>query len=421
MRYRDAYLYAQKAVDALPKTYTDLFSLRFQYVFIDEYQDCDSIQRQAIAAIFNPTKCTVIKIGDSDQAIYNSSEDKTPDWVPQNNFLPIMTSCRYSQEIADVICKLKKDNKNIVAFSGKTGVKPVLLIFDPKKIDRVISGFINALETHGLYDKKGIYKAIGAVRNKNSSGLKIGSYWSEFDGSEKRQSEYNYWGLVDDIIISLLEGNLYKAERIVRKLLCRIFHYAKDRHPISGKDYSVATIKRTLDNEYREIYRQWIYEMSKMQNIERETLDCLIRQKINEILKIKNPRAEDIFDCVPKYFFDTVAVVDSAEKSEKNIFIDPIKGYRIEFNTIHGVKGETHDATLYLETDRQGASDLNRILPYYGIGKLGSSNLFDYSRKLAYVGMSRPKKLLCVAMQSKTYEKSKSAFTDDWEIIDLRK
>ncbi len=172
MRYQDAYSYAKTAVDALTGTFTELFSLRFQYVFIDEYQDCDSIQRQALAAIFDSTKCTVIKIGDADQAIYNSSEDKTPDWVPQDGFLPILTSCRYSQEIADVICKLKKDSKNIVTCSGKTGVKPVLLIFDPKKIDRVISGFIHALETHGLYDSEGVYKAIGAVRNKDSSGLK---------------------------------------------------------------------------------------------------------------------------------------------------------------------------------------------------------------------------------------------------------
>lgn len=420
MRYQDAYSYARTAVDALSETYTDLFSLRFRYVFIDEYQDCDSIQRQALTAIFNSTKCTVIKIGDSDQAIYNSSEDKTPDWVPLDGFLPIMTSCRYSQEIADVICKLKKGNKSINTFAGKTGIKPVLLIFAPEKIDRVISGFINVLEAHGLYDNKGIYKAIGAVRKEDSSGLKIGSYWSEFDGSMKKQGEYNYWVLVDDISTSLLEGNLYKAERIVRKLLCRILHYAKVRHPISGKEYSVVTIKRSLDDEYREIYRQWIYEMSRIQNIERKTIDCLMRQKINELLKIKNPHADDIFDYLPEYFLDKAAVVSQTEKSEKNIFIDPIRGRRIEFDTIHGVKGETHDATLYLETDRQGASDLNRILPYYGVGRLGSSNLFDYSRKLAYVGMSRPKKLLCVAMQAKTYEKSKGAFTDDWEIIDLR-
>ena len=44
MRYRDAYLYAKTAIEALPETYTNLFSLRFRYVFIDEYQDCDRPQ-----------------------------------------------------------------------------------------------------------------------------------------------------------------------------------------------------------------------------------------------------------------------------------------------------------------------------------------------------------------------------------------
>lgn len=420
MRYKDAYSYAKTAINDLPEVYTALFSSRFQYVFIDEYQDCDDVQRRAIDAIFNSTKCTVIKIGDSDQAIYNSSENETPDWVPQGGFLPIMTSCRYSQEIADVIFKLKKEPKSITTYAGKTGVKPILLIFDPEKIVKVIGEFINVLETHGLYDNKGVYKAIGATKKEDLSGLNIGSYWSEFDGSVKKQSEYNYWAMVDDIITSLLDGKLYKAERIVRKLLCRIFHYAKVRHPMSGKEYSVATIKRSLDDGYREIYRQWLYELSRLQNIERETIDCLIRQKINELLRIKNPQADDVFDCLPECFLNRTAVVNQTEKSKKNIFIDPIRGRRIEFNTIHGAKGETHDATLYLETDRQGSSDLNRILPYYGVGKRGKSNLFDYSRKLAYVGMSRPKKLLCVAMQAKTYVKSKAVFDSDWEIVDLR-
>lgn len=420
MRYKDAYLYAEKAVNDLTETYTTLFSIRFQYVFIDEYQDCDDMQRRAIDAIFNAANCAVIKIGDSDQAIYNNSDDETLDWVPQDGFLPIMTSCRYSQEIADVISKLRKGNECIISFAGKTGIKPVLLIFDLEKIDRVISGFINVLETHGLHDNKGVYKAIGAVRKDTSSGLKIGSYWSEFDGSAKKQAEYYYWVLVDDIITSLLEGKLYKTERIIRKLLCRLFHYAKVRHPISGKEFSVATIRRLLNDEYQDTYRQWIYELSRLQNLERETIDCLIRQKINELLKIMNTQVDDIFDSLPEDFLDKNAVVSQTEKSEKNIFIDSTRGRRIEFNTIHGVKGETHDATLYLETDRQGASDLNRILPYYGVGKFGRSNLFDYSRKLAYVAMSRPKKLLCVAMQAKTYEKSKGVFAVDWEIIDLR-
>lgn len=420
IRYQDAYSYAKSAIGDLPEAYTDLFSLRFLYVFIDEYQDCDNVQRQAIDSIFNSKKCVVIRIGDTDQAIYNSESNEILDWVPQEGFLPITTSCRYSQEIADVICKLKIGNKNIVTSLGKTGVKPVLLVFDIERVDKVIGKFINVLEKHELFDNKGIYKAIGAVKKEDSSGLKIGNYWSEFDSTVKKQSEYNYWGLLDEIIKELLEGKLYKAERLVRKLLCRVFHYAKIKNHVSGKEFSITTIKKLLDDEYMDMYRQWIYGLSRLQNIERESIDYIMRQKINELLKIMNSQADDIFDCLPEHFLDKDVVVNQTEKYEKNIFIDPIRGRRIEFDTIHGVKGETHDATLYLETDRQRASDLNRILPYYGIGKTGSSNLFDYSRKLAYVGMSRPKKLLCVAMQAKTYKKSKDVFVADWEIIDLR-
>lgn len=420
IRYQDAYMFAKAAIDYLPQSYTDIFSSRFQYVFIDEYQDCNENQRQAINAIFDPTKCAVFKIGDSDQAIYNQSEDTTTDWIPQDDYLPIMTSCRFSQEIANVICKLKKKEKSIVTFAGETGVKPVLLVFSPEYIDRVIGGFISELETHDLYDSNGIYKAIGAIKNEDSAGLKIGSYWSEYDGSVKRNSDYNYWTSVDELAQSLSYGKLYKAEQIIRKLLCRIFHYIKVKNPVSGKEYTIGTMKRRLDEEYREFYSKWIYEMSTLQCFDKQTIDQMLRQKINELLRIKSPTIVDIFSILPNFFLDESSVVNQTDKFEKNVYIDPIRGRRIVFDTIHAVKGETHDATLYLETSRQRATDLNRILPYFGSGSLGKSPLFDYSRKLAYVGMSRPKKLLCVAMQSETYEKSKDVFSNDWVIKDLR-
>ncbi|WP_294615573.1 UvrD-helicase domain-containing protein [uncultured Bacteroides sp.] len=420
IRYQDAYAYANAAIAELPTAYTDLFSSRFQYVFIDEYQDCNNLQRQAIDAIFDSQKCAVFKIGDPDQAIYNSADDTTPDWIPQPDFLPIMTSCRFNQEIANVICKLKKGEKNIVTFAGETGVKPVLFVFSPEKIDRVIGGFISALERHELYDINGIYKAIGAIKKEDSAGLKIGSYWSEFDGSANKKNEYSYWGLVDEIVQYLLEGKLYKTEQSVRRLLCRVFHYISIKHPVSEKDYTMVTMKNALDEKYREQYRQWIYEMPRIQTIDRHSVDQLLRQKINELLRIGNPNLTDIFAVLPEFFLEEATGVNFADISEKNVLIDPIRGRRIVFDTIHGVKGETHDATLYLETNRQGATDLNRILPYFGVGRCGSSNLYDSSRKLAYVGMSRPKKLLCVAMQAATYEKSNGVFDTDWEVIDLR-
>ena len=144
----------------------------FEHIFIDEYQDCNGIQREVIDALFDATKCTVIKMGDPDQAIYNSLNDETSDWTPRTRSLSIATSSRYSQEIADVICKLKKENKSISTISKEIGIKPVLIVFDGENINRVLDVFINMLEKYKLYNKEGVYKAVGAIKRKESSGEK---------------------------------------------------------------------------------------------------------------------------------------------------------------------------------------------------------------------------------------------------------
>jgi len=46
--------------------------------------------------------------------------------------------------------------------------------------------FIFQLENVGLTDEKGIYKAVGHIRNNEVKGIKIGSYWDGFEGSRKK-------------------------------------------------------------------------------------------------------------------------------------------------------------------------------------------------------------------------------------------
>ena len=123
-------------------------------------------------------------------------------------------------------------------------------------------------------------------------------------------------------------------------------------------------------------------------------------------------------DNLPAHFLRQSAI-EQSQDTQQNIYVDPVYQRKICFATVHGVKGETHDATLYLETETRNSSDIVRVLPYFGVGRVGSSPLYDYSRKLVYVGMSRPRKLLCVAVQESTYERSASAF-QDWEVIDIR-
>ena len=72
----------------------------------------------------------------------------------------------------------------------------------------------------------------------------------------------------------------------------------------------------------------------------------------------------------------------------------------IEINTIHGAKGQTHQATLVLETYYY-QSDLVTILPYLTGRNIQNPRTRVLTRflPLTYVSCTRPSHLLCLAIQ----------------------
>ena len=419
IKYTDAYRYAKCAIEELSADYADLFSRRFSFLFVDEYQDCKEDQREALGKLFDPQKCCVFYIGDPDQAIYGSDKDAINDWQPQGSFLTLGMSNRYGQPIADTIRPLRSGKKRIAAASGTSSHKPILFIYDMGTISSVKDQFIHELDAHGLIDERGIYKAIGHIRNSNSKGITIGSYWSGFIGSRATSNAFRYWGAIDEICERLKAGQMYLVEPLIRKLICRVFHYAGMRNAKTGKEHTSTTLKETLNDKYSNEYRDSLIAMAKLFDYNRETVSMAFHNLIDALFTKLPITGHDIMCNLPAYFMEE-PIIDQVPQTEQNTYIDPIRGRRIQFDTVHGVKGETHDATLYLETEMSGSSDIIRILPWLGVGKEGTSRLFDYSRKMVYVGMSRPKFLLCLAIRESTYARSKSAF-QDWELIDLRK
>lgn len=170
-------------------------------------------------------------------------------------------------------------------------------------------------------------------------------------------------------------------------------------------------------NKYFEIYRNAVKNLTCLPVFSEAEIDRAIRLLTNELLKVDKPM--DIFPHLPAHFMEDTPE-RAAKKSNTNIFIDPIRGRKIQFSTVHKVKGETHDATLYLETETKGSSDIKRIIAYYTGKKPSGTQIVDYSRKCVYVGFSRPRKFLCVAMHESTYNLSGSAFSS-WEVYDCRK
>ena len=418
IRYNDAYQYAVESISELSTEYTHLFSRRFQYVFIDEYQDCNQMQRDALDKLFNQNECCVFHIGDSDQAIYNSENSEIEDWKPGTSCLSMASSNRYGQEIADILTNLRTDKKVINASLGETGYIPTVIIFDDASIDKVVGKHILALDENGLYDPNGIYKIIGAVKKRDLAGLKIGDYWAEYDDRNNLKSEYNYWNYVRRISEGLSEGKLYYVEGQFRSLLCKILHYAGVKNKISGREYTSKTIKRRIDEEHSEQYRNDWIQITKLKSYDVKSVDAAIRMLIRDLIDFKGKTEDDLFGLFPEYFMKE-GDLEENKQGNHNFFIEPIRGRKIVIDTVHGVKGETHDATLYLETEKSRSSDIRRILPYLGVGKKGSQAISEYSRKCVYVGMSRPRKLLCLAVRAETYEEGKKVF-QTWKVIDCR-
>ena len=104
-------------------------------------------------------------------------------------------------------------------------------------------------------------------------------------------------------------------------------------------------------------------------------------------------------------------------------------GVPVNVGTIHSVKGETHDATLLLETKYDRYYDLQECIPWLlDAGKekpienlqrpkLRSSIQAGFMKKL-YVGASRPRHLLCIAMHSNRIndEQTRQLMEAGWRI-----
>src|SRR5690606_2499328 len=105
-------------------------------------------------------------------------------------------------------------------------------------------------------------------------------------------------------------------------------------------------------------------------------------------------------------------------------------GLEIEITSVHAVKGQTHCATLYLESyfqqDGNGENaksyESQRLKDHF-LGTQIRSTVGDrikQSAKMAYVGFSRPTDLLCIAIHKNRFDNLlKNHIDDKWVIVEV--
>lgn len=394
LRYEDAYFLAGLYLDKFPdiKRY---FLERFKYIFIDEMQDVSEMQMKIIGEIFNNDKVIIQRFGDINQSIskFNYSNNN---WIFNDYTKTINSSKRYGNEVVRFLEPLRVEkNGNMKGNEDINTLNPHIIIFDDSSIESVVPKYIELLDKYNIVEEKNKkIKVIGKLALPISNPYKsISSYVKGYNAKGNRNVDLN-----KKVINKLNKINTTKE---FYDYLISIILLAIER---DGKKVSKEELTRLMEDSYINeftIYRSNILKWTKNFTVNTNSV-------IEDIIK----KTEILFNKVQEINYDIEIlrsnisgnneeeVAVTSEEIETSISMDNI-------NTIISTKGETHKATLYLESklvysNGEDRSDISRILDYM-VNKKDEVDDNDKEALMnAYVAMSRSEKLTCVAIQYDT-------------------
>lgn len=408
LTYRDAYYLANSYID-INDNIKVLFENRFKFVFIDEMQDTNIYQSNILSKLFDNDKTIVQRFGDKNQSIspVNKPEEKCG-WEFKEKFIEINSSKRYGEHIARVLNYIKYNGEEVL--EGNDDIKsliPHIIVFDSDSKDLVVKKFEDLIELYKLDNTNSIFKAIGRIgaKEKSADEITIKSYNNKF--IKKGTKEYHNYK--NELMHTIYSNSIIEFFSIIIRIITRSLK-------IIDKNYSEYNIKKTLENEYYEEYIEFKSKCLKSYIKLKENDDIEVNNlKENIIYLVKRAFGEDIDVNYLEEYFNNNYINDDIAMEEVAVTNEYQNRYNIVFDTVNGVKGETHTATLYLQTrfslsnnkDNKDLSDIDKIIDFMD----GTRNIntdtnitsdIEKALNIAYVAMSRPTNLLCIAIHIDT-------------------
>lgn len=434
--YALAYAYLRKYPSAV-----DAFSDRFKLVFIDEMQDTYCSQLSLISNLF--VNSIIQRIGDPNQAIYNNQNaSDTLVWDYQDKSqIHIHNSKRLSNEIASAIKSICPEPETALSGYGDKGLKPLILLYnDPKKVLPFYANLIE--ENRHLFEDvaKPDYHAVGWVGEKKDDLEKysISTYFESYN-KPSRFKPIIFESLVDYLINTDVD-NPKNAKDIYNSLiqcLLKTLEIVGIANPMSNRLFTKKTLITHLNennsralNTLNSNLAFWSMTIARHKcNRECEHKDkqypgCILDEIKEYLVTTWIPLFEKDPTLIEPFLdSESKLITDGIDVSHNNEYVNPsLPEIKISVGTVHSVKGETHTATLFLETFNY-AHDSEKILKYF-VNPLESHSKTksreNVSLKIAYVAMSRPTHMLCVAFDKKNYDKSISNMYDKLPVAQRR-
>lgn len=412
----------------------DILRQRFPVVMIDEMQDAQKFQDDLINLIFGGGH--VQRLGDPDQSIFDGLGNEEPNSSYNNAILlPIAESHRFVPDVALHITGWSHRKLVLTTTCAPLPGAPqnAVILYDEATLPLVLEQFTTIV---GMLDPqhRKIVKAVGGV-SENQPGalspLNLRSYWAEFDRTRHTRS-FAPKSLCQAVAYcaACRIGDSHRHYQLLMQAIVDVLRHSGIRVPgKGGKDYppsrlnlAVYLFERSTTERFKLLCAAWITGATPTA----ETWAIQILE-LGEILGIAvaSPVIKDFlaFDPSPP-------PVHIEEQDTGNTFVGA-NGVKVQLSTIHSVKGETHDATLVLETKYQKLFDVKEMVPFL-LDPTMAAPIFDpehtkthasirasFMKKL-YVASSRPRHLLCLAIgrERLTAAQKQELLDRRWQIVD---
>jgi len=436
--YDEMFVWAHDLIDKVPGIAAFL-RIRFPILFIDEVQDNSELQSKLLSRVFvegagdGDGGVLRQRYGDANQAIYQSTtqhEGAATDRFPIVDIrVNIPNSLRFGQEIANFADPLalapqglQGNRQTDVEVESDTTGKHAIFLFDDDTITRVLETYATYLI--GVFSERerreGVFTAIGAVHRPNGNNnlpRHIGHYWPTYDHAINRSdpqprtfSQYLAAGRRQAELTNATHPLIEKIAEAVIRLACLV---NPDCAPGARKRKHRHVLELLEDRPdakaaYLELVRAIAVDRNPLTEATwTEDWQPVVLNVAEGIAGVAT-NGQAITD-----FLSWADIPDGAggraqDGRSDNIFRYPLDNptVAVRVSSIHAVKGETHTATLVLDTFFR-SHHLETLKPWL-LGDRsggGGANATLRSRlKLHYVAMTRAARLLCLALREDAFE-----------------
>ena len=414
-----------------------ILSQRFPFVLIDEMQDTSAMQNNILSRLFprnSPAVC-VQRVGDPNQAIFEGEALTELDAFPDTErCLSISNSFRFDSTIAQIANRLAF---HPISPSGLTGVRETaadeaiahtIFVFPDNDTSRVLDAYGDLLLSTFAQDtiRGSMVTAIGAVHREYAEidpdhkhhPKTVSHFWAGYQTSAA-SSSFKPETLAEYFLVAQIRKNigstLHRSVNYVAQGVAHLANLTADNSVFRSQARIHREINTTLATH--EVSRKIYHDLIRRFVVDSEELNEAKWQILNpDLLTLGKTLGGEIESQAVRHFLnwqvstellDQVAQVD-AQLSSSNIYLynNGNESVNIQVGSIHMAKGQTHLATLILETFNT-VHFLDNLFPWVsGKNTNGNHRMSPTAKKRLlqlYVGMTRPTHLLCLAMRRTSF------------------